>query len=162
MQPNTKPTNLLKVFVDADVLFRAATASHEHTAALVLLRMAEFTLWDVVTAVYTLEEAVRNIRRFMPAQEDPFLHLFSRSIRLVDDPAPEQLRVFETQADWKDVINLAAAVLADVQILATFNKRDYAPEQGTVRILTPGELLSKARTTLYDNLGNRGRSHLPR
>lgn len=152
MPPNTKPANLVRIFVDADVLFRAATASHEYTAALVLLRLSEFTLWDVATAVYTLEEAVRNIRRFLPTQEEPFLRLFSRSIRLINDPAPEQIGAFETQADWKDVINLAAAVLADAHVLATFNKRDYAPVEGTMRILTPGELLAEARAILYGKL----------
>lgn len=152
MRPNTKPTNLVKIFIDADVLFRAATASHEYTAALVLLRLAEFTLWDVVTAVYALEEAVRNIRRFMPTQEEPFLRLFSRSVRLIDDPAPDQIGAFATQADWKDVINLAAAVLTDAHVLATFNKHDYTPEKGTMRILTPGELISAARAILHGNL----------
>ena len=148
----TRPVDQLRAFVDADVLFRAATASHDYTAALVLLRMAEFTLWDVVTAVYTLEEAIRNLRRLLPSQEGAFLQLFARSVSLIDDPTSEQIEQFETQADWKDVINLAAAALNGVHVLVTFNKRDYYPQNGPLRILTPGELVSEARHVLYQNL----------
>lgn len=156
------PSNQLRIFVDADVLFRAATASHDYTAALILLRMADFTMWDVVTAVYTLEEAVRNLRRFLPTEEETFLGLFARSVRLIDDPTTEQIEPFETQANWKDVVNLAAAALAGAHILATFNKRDYYPQDGALRVLTPGELVSEARAVLYRDLGIGDQQTYPR
>ncbi|MFN8485286.1 MAG: hypothetical protein U0768_19790 [Anaerolineae bacterium] len=148
-----KPQNLLRVYADADVLFRAATASHEYTAAIVLLRMAEFTLLDVVSAAYTVEEALRALRTYLPDQAPLLLQLVGRSIRVVDDPSPSLLQAYKTQAHWKDVINLAAAVDAQAHVLGTYNVRDYRPQPGVVRIMTPGELVTASREAVYLTLG---------
>lgn len=144
-----QPQNLLRVYVDADVLFRAATASHEHTAAIVLLRMAEFTLLDVVSAAYTVDESLRALRAYLPDQAPLLLQLVGRSIRVVDDPPASLLQAYKAQAHWKDVINLAAAVDAQAHVLVTYNIRDYRPERSVVRIMTPGELVAASREAIY-------------
>ena len=144
-----KPQPLLKVYVDADVLFRAATASHQYTAALVLLRLAEFTLLDLVTATYTVEEAARALKSYLPAQTPVLLQLIARSIRVVDAPTEALLQAHKSQAHWKDVINLAAAVQGQAHVLVTYNRRDYHPPPGVIRVMTPGELVSTCRAAIY-------------
>ena len=144
-----KPPNLLRVYVDADVLFRAATASHQYTAALVLLRLAEFTLLDLVSATYTVEEATRALKSHLPDQTSILLQLIARSIRVVDDPTQALLQVYKSQAHWKDVINLAAAVQTHAHVLVTYNQRDYHPQPGVIRVMTPGELVATSRTAIY-------------
>lgn len=139
---------LLKIYVDADVLFRAATASHHYTAALVLLRMAEFTLIDLVTAVFTIEEAVRNLDRHLPTQTPALLQLIARSIRTIDDPPAALLQAYHRQAHWKDVVNLAAAVQAQATLLVTYNVRDYYPEADRPQIMTPGDFIIESRRAI--------------
>lgn len=144
-----QPQKTLRVYVDADVLFRAATASHAHTAALVLLRMAEFTLLDVVSAVYTVEEAVGALQRHLPGEQQILLQLIANTVRIVDDPPPALLQAHRHQAHWKDTINLAAAVHAQAHLLVTYNVRDYFPQGGSMHIMTPGQLVSASRTAIY-------------
>lgn len=140
---------LLSVYVDADVLFRAATASHAYTAALVLLRMSEFTLIDLVTAAYTIAEAVRNLDRHLPSQTPALLQLISRSVKTTDDPPATLLQAYQDQAHWKDVINLAAAVHAQAPLLITYNVRDYYPVSTAPQIMTPGDFVAVSRRALY-------------
>lgn len=148
------PQNRLKVYVDADALFRAATASHQYTAALVLLRMAEFTLLDVMSATYTIEEATRALKVYLPDQVSVLLQLIARSVRVVDDPSASALTLYQAQAHWKDVINLAAAVEAQASVLVTYNVRDYHPQPGLIRIMTPGDLVSTARQAISRELSS--------
>lgn len=149
----TPPQTLLRVYVDADVLFRAATASHDYTAALVVLRMAEFTLLDMVSAAYTIEEATRALKAHLPDQAPTLLRLVARSIRVVDDPPVSRLEAYREQAHWKDVINLAAAVEAQAHVLVTYNVRDYRLEGDALRVMTPGEMVVAAREAIYRELG---------
>jgi predicted nucleic acid-binding protein len=142
--------NLVSVYLDADVLFRAATASHQFTAALVALRMAEFTLVDAVTAVHTIEEAARNLGRILPRQLPTLTQLVARSIRVVDDPPPELMTAYTGQAHWKDVINLAAAVNAGSHVLLTYNVRDYYPIAPIPKVMTPGQFVAHGRQLLYE------------
>ena len=140
---------LLKIYIDADVLFRAATASHDYTAALVALRMSEFTLIDLVTAVHTVEEVVRNLERFLPSQTPALLQLIARSVRTMDDPPAMLLQAYHDQAHWKDVVNLAAAVQAQAQLLITYNVRDYYPVSNVPQIMTPGDFVAVSRQGIY-------------
>ena len=139
---------MLRVYIDADVLFRAATASHQYTAALVLLRIAEFTLIDVISAVHTVEEATAALRRYLPNQVTPLLHLIAACVRVVDDPPAALLQTYQKQAHWKDVINLSAAVNAQARVLVTYNTRHYHPQTRTVQVMTPGEFVEAARNAL--------------
>lgn len=148
MQPLPKA---LRIFVDADVLFRAATASPAHTAALVVLRTGEFMLTDVVSAAYTVEEAANALQRYLPDQLPTLLQLISSTVRLVDDPPAPMLQTMHNQAHRKDVINLAAAVQAEAHVLVTYNVKDYFPQSGLMRIMTPGQFLLTARSVLHQS-----------
>lgn len=144
----TQP-NLLKVYVDADVLFRAATASHDYTAALVLLRLSEFTMIDAVTAVHTIEETTHSLSRYLPRQTPLLLQLIARSIRTVDNPPPALLTHYQDQAHWKDVINLAAADHADARVLVTYNRKDYYPHANSIQVMSPGQLITAVRALIH-------------
>jgi hypothetical protein len=133
------------------VLFRAATASHAYTAALVLLRIGEFTLLDVVSAAYTVAEAASALERFLPNKVPSLLQLIAEAIRIVDDPPAAIVHTFQEQARKKDVINLAAAVHAEAHLLITYNVRDYFPQSGIMRIMAPGQFISASRETIYRN-----------
>lgn len=150
MPPSISHPNLLNVYIDADVLFRAATASHQYTAALVLLRMSEFTMIDAITAVHTVEEATRSLTRYLPEQTPLLLQLIARSVRTVDNPPPHLLTAYQTQAHWKDAINLAAAVHSGAHILVTYNLQDYYPQPGVIQVMPPGQLIAAARALIYE------------
>jgi hypothetical protein len=143
------PPKLLKAYVDADVLFRAATASHNYTASVVLLRLSEFTLIDLVTAVHAVDEAVHALERYLPERTAILLQLIARSIRTVDDPPAALLNAYHDQAHWKDVINLATAVHTQSPFLLTFNVRDYYPAANTPQIITPGQFVTLSRQAIY-------------
>lgn len=141
----------LRVYADADVLFRAATASHAHTAALVLLRTGEFTLVEVISAAYTVQEAANALRRYLPAQLPNLFQLITNTVRLVDDPPAAMLQTFQGQARKKDVINLAAAVQAEAHLLVTYNGKDYFPQPGIMPIMTPGQFVLTVREVIWRN-----------
>ena len=138
----------LRVFVDADVLYRATSASHPATASLAVLHLGQATVLEVVTSRYTLGEALRNLNRRSPALAQDLLDLARQSVEVVDAPSAAIVSRFVGQAHPKDVPNLAGAVMANAHMLLTFNVRDYFPPPGVLRVLTPGELLIQARTAL--------------
>lgn len=141
----------LRIYVDADVLFRAATASHAHTAALVVLRTGEFALVEVISAAYTVDEAASALKRYLPAELPTLLQLITNTVRLVDDPSTKMLQTLQEQAHKKDVVNLAAAVQAQAHLLVTYNVKDYFPQPGIMRIMTPGQFVLTARNLLYQS-----------
>ena len=78
--------SLLRVFVDADVLYRATSASHQATASLAVLHLGQATVLEVVTARYTLEEALRNLKQRSPALAMDLLNLAKSPWRLWNRP----------------------------------------------------------------------------
>ena len=61
-----KPTQKLKVFVDADVLFAGSAAPSEHSGSHVILQMSEITLLDCVTSQQAITEVERNLAEKLP------------------------------------------------------------------------------------------------
>ncbi len=55
-----------RVFVDADVLFAGAALPSEHSASLVILRLAEITLLDAMASQQVITEAERSLREKLP------------------------------------------------------------------------------------------------
>lgn len=141
----------LRVYLDADVLFRAATASHPYTASLVVLALSEYTILDAVTSVYAVEEATRNLGEYHSAVVPKLAELLRRSVRLEEMPAPDTVSAYLGLADVKDVINVAAAANAKAQVLLTFNLRHYGtlPQ---IAVMTPGNLVAQTRQSLFDGL----------
>ena len=139
--PAPKP----RLFIDADVLFAGAASPNEHSASLVLLRMAEITLIEAVTSQQVITEVTRNLEAKMPAALPAFHLLVKRSLRVVPDPTIDELDNFPPCANPKDLPIIAAAAREACTFLATYNTRHYQPGLPGLSVQKPGDLLLKIR-----------------
>jgi predicted nucleic acid-binding protein len=137
-----------RIFIDADVLFAGAASPNEHSASLVILRMAEITLIDAVTSEQVIGEVRRNLEAKMPAAMPAFQMLVSRCLRVVPDPSAAEARALGKVADIKDLPILAAAVREGCSYLATYNIRHFQPGIEPVMALKPGDLVQRIRYLL--------------
>ena len=88
-----------RIFVDADVLFAGAASPNEHSASLVILRMAEITLIEAVTSKQVITEVERNLEEKMPAAMPAFQMLVSRCLHVVSDPTVAEIKALSKAAD---------------------------------------------------------------
>lgn len=137
-----------RIFIDADVLFAGAASPNEHSASLVILRMAEITLIEAITSRQVITEAERNLQEKMPAALPAFQLLVSRCLKVVDDPTPDEVDALAKSADSKDLPILAAALREECAYLATHNIRHYQPGVGNITVLKPGDLVQQVRYLL--------------
>ena len=91
-----------RIFVDADVLFAGAASPNQHSASLVILRMAEITMIEAVTSQQVITEVERNLSAKLPKALPAFHLLVSRCLRVVPDPTREELEVHAHAAEEKD------------------------------------------------------------
>ncbi|MCJ7699994.1 MAG: PIN domain-containing protein [Anaerolineales bacterium] len=143
--PRTKPSKP-RLFVDADVLFAGAASPSEHSASLLILRLAEITLIEALTSEQVITEAERNLSAKIPKAIPVFNHLVSRCLTIVPDP--EALSPYDGLADPKDLPILAAAVSEGCSWLVTFNLRHFQPGHTDLTVLTPGEFILRIRDLL--------------
>jgi predicted nucleic acid-binding protein len=137
-----------RIFVDADVLFAGAASPNEHSASLVILRMAEITLIEVVVSEQVITEVTRNLKEKMPAAIPAFQMLVSRCLHVVSDPTVAEIRALSQAADPKDLPILAVAVRERCPYLTTYNIRHFQPGIGSVTVLKPGDLVQRVRYLL--------------
>ena len=137
-----------RVFVDADVLFAGAAAPSEYGASLLVLRMAEITLIEAMCSRQVLTEAERNLREKIPGAVSTFRLLVERSLRVVKDPAPEDMVPYQGSADPEDLPILVAALRERCPWLVTFNTRHYQPGHAQVCVAEPGEFVLRVREIL--------------
>jgi predicted nucleic acid-binding protein len=137
-----------KVFIDADVLIAGAASPSEHSASLVILRMAELTLIEAITSQQVIAECERNLKEKLPHALPAFQLLANRCLRIVHDPPPEQLKPFLGSAHSKDLPLLVAAAREGCPWLITFNLRDFEPGIPTLTVFEPGDLLLRIRYLL--------------
>ncbi len=142
--PRDKP----KVFVDADVIFAGAAAPTEHGASHVVLRMGEITLIECVSSEQAVKEVERNLAEKIPEKLPEFRLLVGRSLRIVDDPQPDDLTTYEGQADPKDLPILVAALKEGCSYLLTFNVRHFTPASHKIAVQRPSGFLSTVRSLL--------------
>jgi hypothetical protein len=147
--PPTKPSKL-RVFVDADALIAGAASPSEHSASLVILRMAEITLIDAVTSRQVIKECERNLRNKLPDALPAFQLIVNRCLQVVPDPEPAELDPYQDKAHPKDLPLLVAAAREGCAWLVTFNLQDYQPGMASVNVLEPGDLLVRIRSLLAD------------
>jgi predicted nucleic acid-binding protein len=138
------------IFVDADVLFAGSASPNEHSASLVLLRMAEITLIEAIVSTQVITEAERNLRAKIPLALPAFEMLVSRCLHEVADPTPDEIQALNGLVDPQDAPILAAAVRENCSYLATFNVRHYQPGIKTVTVLKPGDLVQQIRYLLSE------------
>jgi predicted nucleic acid-binding protein len=137
-----------RVFVGSDVLFAGAASASEHGASLVVLRMAEITLIDAIVSQQVIIEVERNLEGYLPSALPTFRQLVSRCLRVVANPALDQLASCRGLADPKDTPILAAAVQAACPWLVTFNVRHFQPGHPSVVVARPGEYVQHVRALL--------------
>lgn len=137
-----------RIFVDADVLFAGAASPNEHSASLVILRMAEITLIEAVTSEQVIAEVERNLLEKIPAAIPAFQMLVRRCLQVVSDPTVSEIRALSQVADAKDLPILAAAVRESCVYLATYNIRHFQPGVESVTVLKPGDLVQRVRYLL--------------
>jgi hypothetical protein len=144
------PSDIAKprVFVDADVLFAGAVGPSQQGASLVILRMAEITLIEVITSEQAVTEAERNLAHKLPGALPAFCLLVSRCLKVVPDPQLSDLKPYHGAADAKDLPILVAAAHERCLWLVTFNVRHFQPGLADVAVLRPGEFILRVRDLL--------------
>ncbi len=140
--------NKPRVFVDADVLFAGAASPNEHSASLVILRIAEITIIEAITSQQVITEAERNLQEKMPKALPAFQLLVSRCLRVVPDSTVVEIEALGKAADPKDLPILAAAVREGCAFLVTQNVRHFYPGVKAVTVLKPGDLTQQVRYLL--------------
>lgn len=140
--------NKLRLFVDADVLFAGSASPSEHSASLVVLRMAEITLIDAVASQQVIAEVERNLAIYLPSQIPAFRLIVSRCLRIVPDPHFEEIAAHERLANPKDLPLLVAALREGCEWLVTFNLRHYQPGHTNLRVAQPGTFVREVRGLL--------------
>jgi len=144
----SNPPHKPRIFIDADVLFAGAASPNEHSASLVILRMAEITLIEAITSRQVITEAERNLQEKMQAALPAFQLLVSRCLKVVDDPTIDEVSALGKSADPKDLPILTAALREGCVYLTTHNIRHYHPGVKTVTVLKPGDLVQQIRYLL--------------
>ncbi len=134
--------------MDADVLFAGAAAGSEHSASLVVLRMAEITLIEAMTSQQVIVECDRNLSAKIPAALPAFHLLVSRCMQIVPNPHAVDLAPYSRMANPKDLPILVAALQAQCAWLVTFNVRHYRPGHPEITVLRPGDFVQQVRELL--------------
>jgi len=93
---------------------------------------------------------VTKLNRRCPALID---RPVSRCLRVVSDPALNEIEGFAGLADTKDVPILAAAVREKCAYLASHNVRHFQPGVSGVTVLKPGDLVQRVRYLLAQMSG---------
>jgi predicted nucleic acid-binding protein len=137
-----------RVFIDADVLFAGAASPSEHSASLVVLRMAEITLIEAIVSQQVITEAERNLAGYRLNVLPVFQSIVSRCLRVVADPSPSELDLTRGLADARGAPLLAAAVREACSWLVTFNVRHYQPGHPSVNVVRPGTFVQHVRDLL--------------
>ena len=139
---------MLRVFMDADVLFAGAASGSEHPASLVVLRLAEITLVEAIVSTQVLVEVERNLAAKLPAALPVFQTLAQRCLHVVPDPPPDAVTRHHGAAVPKDLPLLVAAHRGHCRYLVTYNVRHFRPGLPDVQVLRPGDLVARMREWL--------------
>ncbi len=139
---------MLRVMIDADVLFAGAASPSDRSASTVVLRLSEMTVIEGVASVQVVTEAERNLAAKVPAALDPMRALVAACLRVVPDPEPAEVSALDGRAHPKDLPILVAAVRERCDVLVTFNERDFSPGHDDVEVMTPGVLVQRVRRSV--------------
>jgi uncharacterized protein len=135
---------VLKVFLDANVLFAAAYTPKGRIAA--LFEFAELGACELLTSELALEEARRNLRAKRP-DGLPHLEALMQQVVKVPDPPAALSGLYKHHLPPKDQPIMAAAVLADADWLVTGDEKHfghlYGQTLGSSEVLRPAEALKR-------------------
>jgi uncharacterized protein len=139
---------MIRVFIDANVLFAAALlltgASHE------ILREGIRGNVSLIVCDYVLREAERNLDRKQPLALPALQALLEALAPAVVNPTQQQVIAATTYTEAKDAPVIAAAQHAEVDFLVTLDRRhlinrpEVAQASG-LRIVLPEQFLEELR-----------------
>jgi predicted nucleic acid-binding protein len=136
---------MLRVMIDADVLFAGSATPSSASASLVVLRLGELTLIDAVASEQAVAEAEHNLAATVPAAVPVFRELVAAAVRVVPDPEAAEVVALAGRAHPKDLPILASALREACTVLVTFNEADYRPGHRAVEVVVPGVLVQRVR-----------------
>ena len=136
---------MLRVMVDADVLFAGAASSSNQSASGVVLRLSELTVIEGVASVQVVTEAKRNLAAKVPTAVEALAELVDACVQVVPDPEPSEVQALDGRAHPKDLPIVVAAVRERCPVLVTFNEKDFRPGHPDVEVVTPGVLVQRVR-----------------
>lgn len=140
-----------RVFLDTSALIAGVVSPTG--AAREVLRLAEANVIELVMSRQVLAEADRNLAAKLPALLDDY-HLLLRQLApvIVEDPSHAAAQEAARVIHRNDAPILAAARIAAVDYLVTWNTRDFLTERvrnwASFPVLTPGEFLRTFRDAL--------------
>jgi predicted nucleic acid-binding protein len=147
---------MLRVMIDADVLFAGAASSSGQSASGVVLRLSELTVIEGVASEQVVAETTRNLEAKVPAAVPALRQLVGACLHIVPDPETDEVAALDGRAHPKDLPILTAAVRERCDVLVTFNERDYRPGHEAVEVVTPGVLVQRVRRSVAALAGGRG------
>jgi predicted nucleic acid-binding protein len=145
----------IDLFLDSSALFAGVASSTGAARALLLLAEADQITITVSEQVVT--ETERALARKLPQALGYYREaLRSTGLRIVHDPSPEEVRAHQgIVGHLADVPIIVAAMKADVNYVATFNRRHFIddPEvanRSGILVGTPGDALAWVREQLAE------------
>jgi predicted nucleic acid-binding protein len=143
----------IDVFLDSSALFAGVASSAGAARALLLLGEAEQITITVSEQVITETECA--LARKLPAALGYYRQaLRSTGLRIVKDPSPQENQAHQGIIGHPpDVAIVVAAMKADVDFIATFNRRHFIDDphvtsEAGIPIGTPGDALTWLRRKL--------------
>jgi predicted nucleic acid-binding protein len=144
----------LNLFLDSSALFTGIAS--ETGAARVLLLLAEIEHVTVTISEQVVAETERAIARKVPqALNDLREAIKASKVRIVRDPSIEDVtNHLDLISHSADVPILVAAMNDQADYLVTLNRKHFMDDPGVaqrtgVKIVTPGEALSRVRRQIY-------------
>ena len=140
-----------RVFMDTSALIAGHVSASG--AAREVLRLAEAGVIEMILSRQVLAEADRTLAAKLPSLLDDY-HLLLRQLdpTIVEDPDADSIREASRVIDAKDAPILAAARIAHVDYLVTWNTRHFQTKAArswvAFPIFTPGEFLHAFRESL--------------
>ncbi len=140
----------MRVFVDTSVLFSALYSSNGFARDLVFLAVDKQLAMVVSSDV--LDEVERNLLAKIPERIDLWnrlLHMIA--FEIAADPSLEQVGLCEEYVARKDAPIVAAAILAEVDYLVTYDRKHLLePEEVAARsgllIVTPDKIVMQFKS----------------
>jgi predicted nucleic acid-binding protein len=114
---------MMRVFLDANVLFAAAISPKGRSAALFLL--AESRVCTLLASAYAVTEARRNVDAGYPDAMERFEHLVEHVAIVPEATSPRVAWARQQGVPAEDAPILAAAIDAGVDVLVTGDRRHF-------------------------------------
>lgn len=135
----------IRVFLDADVLIAGATSSTDFAASLILVRLGEINVIEVVCSEQVVMEVQQTLKEKIPGAVKSFKSLVKHSIKVTPDPSPVERERCRKLATKLYIPTLAVAIREQCAWLATFNEHQYQPGHPDILIARPDDLVSRLR-----------------